>query len=91
MVLAASPTAVQMEWHPPRDEDRNGLIRAYIVNITELNTGTMWQKTVENDTDSFIESLHPFYSYSLSIAAQTIALGPFTMPSVIEMPEDGKQ
>ena len=86
----ASPYTVQMEWHPPRGEDRNGIIQAYIVNVTELNTGTTWQQRVENDTDAILESLHPFYSYGISVAAQTVALGPFTSKSVVEMPEDGK-
>ena len=90
IVLITSPTVVQMEWHPPREENRNGIIRSYIVVITELDTGITWQQTVENDTDTSIESLHPFYSYSISVAAQTIALGPFTTPVMIDMPEDGK-
>lgn len=79
-----------MEWHPPNDEDKNGIIRAYVINITEIATGNTWQQTVENDTDAFIESLHPFYLYSFSVAARTTALGPFTIPTVVEMPEDGK-
>lgn len=85
-----SSTTVQIEWHPPGVEDRNGIIREYIINITEINTGNTWHQTIENDTDTFITLLHPFYSYSFSIAAQTIALGPFTTSIIVEMPEDGK-
>ena len=90
-VLVANPTAVQIEWYPPREEDRNGVIQIYIINITEFDTGDSWQLTVEDDTDAFIPSLHPFYSYSFSVAAQTSALGPFTAPTIVEMPEDGMQ
>lgn len=88
-----------MEWYPPRFEDSNGIIREYIINITEINTGNSWQLTVGNETfiagsnntiTTFIDSLHPFYSYSFSIAAQTIALGPFSAFVIVEMPEDGK-
>lgn len=86
----AFSTAVQMEWLPPNDEHQNGVIRAYVINITEVATGNTWQQTIENDTDAFIEALHPFYLYSFSVAAQTTALGPFTTPIVVEMPEDGK-
>ena len=86
----ASPTAVQLEWRPPREEEINGVIQAYIVNITDLQTDTVWQQRIEDDIDTLVESLHPFYSYSLSIAAETVALGPFTVPVTVEMPEDGK-
>ena len=88
-VVVAGPTTVQLEWLEPRAEDTNGLIRAYVVNITELETGTSWQQRIEDDTDALIESLHPFYSYSLSVAAETVDLGPFTLPTTVEMPEDG--
>ena len=105
LVSIVSSTAVKIEWDPPRLEDRNGIIREYIINITELNTGNswqlavgngtvtgdFWQQTVGNNTvTTFIDSLHPFYLYSFSIAAQTIALGPFTASVIVEMPEDGK-
>ena len=90
LVSITSPTTIQIEWLPPRNEDTNGVIRAYIISITEIDTGNNWQQTVENDTDEFIGSLHPFYSYSFSVAAETIMLGPFTSPTIIEMPEDGK-
>ena len=69
--------------------DRNGDIRQYLINITEIDTGNSWQVAV---VDSFttVESLHPFYSYSIIVAAETVALGPFTSPIIVEMPEDGK-
>ena len=86
----ASPTTLQLEWRQPRYEDTNGLIRSYIINITELETGASWQQRVEDDTDALIDSLHPFYSYSLSIATETVAIGPFTPPITVEMPEDGR-
>jgi hypothetical protein len=92
-VIVASPTAVQLEWIPPREEDVNGVVQAYVVNINLVNitdpqTGAVWQQRIEDDTDALIESLHPFYSYSFSVAAETVALGPFTPPITIEMPED---
>ena len=102
LVFIVSSTVVQIEWDPPRYEDRNGIIREYIINITDINTGNSWQQAIGNDTvtgeqtagnntvTTFIDTLHPFYSYSFSIAARTIALGPFTASVIVEMPEDGK-
>ena len=105
LVSIVSSTVLQIEWDPPRFEDRNGIIREYIINITEINTGNSWQQARGNGTETgdfwhqtvgnntvttFIDSLHPFYLYSFSIAARTIALGPFSASVIVEMPEDGK-
>ena len=71
------------------EEEKNGIIRRFIINITELNSGTEFQ--LENATTEItIQNLHPFYRYSYSVAAETVALGPFTLGFIIEMPEDGK-
>ena len=71
------------------EEERNGIIRRYIINVTELNSGTEYQ--LENSsTEITIPDLHPFYQYFYSVAAITVALGPFTPGFITEMPEDGK-
>ena len=71
------------------EEERNGIIRSYVINITELNSGTEYQ--LENaSTEITIPNLHPFYQYFYSVAAITVALGPFTPGFITEMPEDGK-
>ena len=41
-------------------------------------------------TSLIISSLHPFYIYWFSVAAFTVDLGPFTEPSELQMPQDGK-
>ena len=83
------PRSITLAWSAPSLKDRNGDIRQYLINITEIDTGNSWQVTA---VDSFttVESLHPFYSYSIIVAAETVALGPFTSPIIVEMPEDGK-
>ena len=42
------------------------------------------------DTFFTVLSLHPFYIYWFSIAAYTVSPGPFTQPTVLQMPQDGK-
>ena len=84
-----SSTTLYLTWQPPVEEERNGIIRRYIINITELNSGNEYQ--LENaSTEITVQDLHPFYRYSYSVAAITVALGPFTPGFIIEMPEDGK-
>ena len=80
---------LHITWQPPVEEERNGIIRRYVINITELDSGNEYQ--LENvTTEITVQNLHPFYRYSYSVAAETVALGPFTPGSIIEMPEDGK-
>ena len=89
IATALDSRTLHITWQPPVEEERNGIIRRYVINITELNSGTEFQ--LENATTEItVQNLHPFYRYSYSIAAKTIALGPFTPGSIIEMPEDGK-
>ena len=67
----------------------NGLIRRYIVSVTELETGTTEQFfTVEDNIT--IRGRHPFYRYSYVVAAVTIGQGPYSASSIIHMPEAGK-
>lgn len=81
-------TSILFMWREPRSDDQNGLIRLYLINVTEIETGVNWQ-LMSNDRNVTVQSLHPFYSYTLVVAAQTLALGPFSSPIQIEMPEDG--
>ena len=85
---ANDPTTLTLHWQPPLLTDRNGVIRVYFINITELESGTVDQHITTEQT-IVISSLHPYYVYQYSVAAQTIGLGPFSSPSTIQMPEDG--
>ena len=79
-----------LSWEPPLPEDRNGIIINYTVNITEMETGTQFQLVTDN-TNITAFSLHPYYTYSCTVAAKTsVGLGPYTTPRPVQMPEDGK-
>jgi len=78
-----------MSWLPPAISSRNGIIQRYIINITELNTGSSFHF----DTTELLlttNDLHPFYQYSIIVAAETVGVGPFSSPVFIELPEDGR-
>ena len=88
LATALDSRTLHISWQPPAEEDRNGIIRRYVTNITELNTGTDFELESTN-TEITLQNLHPFYQYSCSVAAETVALGPSTPVVTIEMPEDG--
>ena len=81
-------TTIQLHWEPPPLVDRNGMIRSYIVNISVAETGTSFQLTSETTTLN-ISNLHPFYTYTLTVAAVTIGPGPYGLVFTVQMPEDG--
>ena len=55
-----------------------------------METGTQFQLVTDNTTITAF-SLHPYYTYSYTVAAETsVGLGPYTSPRAVRMPEDGK-
>lgn len=82
---------VSASWNPPRFRNRNGLILRYTVNISRTATngvGAQLHNTPE--TNLATGSLHPYYSYYYSVAAEnSIGRGPFSTVTV-QMPEARK-
>ena len=74
-------------WEPP--EDPNGYIREYRVNVTEVETGRMFQ-LITNTTGITIGSLHPYYTYNCTVSAVTIGPGPFSPAITVRTDEDGR-
>ena len=84
---ALNSTHIYLTWEPP--EDPNGDIREYRVNVTEEETGRMFQVTT-NTTSIIIGSLHPYYTYNCIVVAVTIAPGPFSTVITVITDEDGR-
>ena len=81
-------TTIVLSWSPPPAEDRNGIIRHYIVNITELDTGETFQLT-SMATEITLHSLHPFYTYVCVVTAVTVGPGPVSHSFSVQTPQDG--
>ena len=80
--------SISLSWSPPPFEKQNGLIQQYFLTITRNDTGMTFQQT-SNATATTILSLHPFSTYIIAVAAETVDLGPFTEGVVVRLPEDG--
>ena len=76
-------------WEPPVEEDRNGIIRQYRINIVEVDTGRQFE-VVSTTTSISVSSLHPYYTYQWVVSAFTIGAGPYSTSQTISTPEDGK-
>ena len=85
--VALGSRRIQINWSQPLPEEHN--VQSYIVNITVAETRQHMQLTTNNTTIT-AESLHPYYNYYISVAAVTIALGPYTETHVLQTPQDGE-
>ena len=65
------------------------MIREYKTNITEVETGTMWQVTSITSSVT-VPMLHPYYTYEWRVSAVTIGDGPYSETSTVMTPEDGR-
>ena len=80
---------IQISWSQPPSKEQNGIIRSYIVNIIITKTGQQIQRTTTN-TAITAENLHPYYNYRISVAAVTVATGPYSAVHSLQTEQDGK-
>ena len=92
--FVATPTdsrSIALHWDPPLPEDRNGPITSYLVNVTVIETGEMFEINTTLTTFRLF-FLTPFTTYEFVIAASTeVGLGPFSETVSVLTPEDGER
>ena len=87
--LSINSTAIMLSWRAPRFEDRNGAIRQYIINVTELETGSVFGAVTTQMVITF-SFLHPYYTYVCTVYAVTVGTGPGAEPISVTTMEDSK-
>ena len=75
-----------LSWFPPLPQNQNGIIREYIIKITEILSNSTSTNYSTNNSIT-INSLHPNYYYNLSVSAVTISSGPFSQPITFKTDE----
>ena len=81
-------STIVLNWSPPAIDDQNGIVRYYVVNVTEVQSANAFQFTA-NATGLSITSLHPAYTYEIIVSAATIGPGPFS-PVLNQTDEAGR-
>lgn len=87
-MTALNSTSLLLTWEHPLPQDRNGIVRRYVVNVTEIETDTR-MVVYTAGTRLTLSDLHPSYTYLSTIAAETISLGPWSEGISVKLPEDG--
>ena len=85
---AINSTSLFLSWELPPSEQQNGIIRRYLVNVSEVETGNGMELST-TDTNIVVSDLHPFYHYNCNVSAVTIGAGPYTLPITIQTLQAG--
>ena len=88
-VTSFDSSSISFAWEPPPFSDRNGDIVLYYITVTEQETQTVFEYTsvTQNYTLTY---LHPHYNYNISIAAETVEIGPFSSGLLQQTMESGR-
>ena len=74
--LFVGPTSIHISWDHPPEDTHYGMIREYRINVTELETGAMFNASTHSETTELaVNSLHPFYTYTFVIVPVTVDVG----------------
>lgn len=84
-----SSRVVNISWQPPIEEQQNGDIRQYRITLRENPTGREWNM-ITVSTSHLLDFLHPYYNYTVRVAAYTVAVGPYSESLQFTTHEDGK-
>lgn len=89
MATPNDPRSIVLRWNPPLPEDRNGPITNYLVSVTVVETGQMFEINTTATTYQLFQ-LTPYTTYTFTIAASTeVGLGPYSTLISVQTPEDG--
>ena len=89
-IEAINSSSLRLTWEEPPAEEQNGVITSYSISVTILETEERLSFTVAG-TRFELHNLHPFYMYSVTIAAATVnGTGPYSAVFSIQLPPDGE-
>ena len=90
--MIVNSTAVIITWLPPVFDDQNGIITAYIINVSLEDNDTLPLEYTTLSLSVMLVELYPFSTYVVFVAAETsVGRGPFSRGLRISTPEDGRQ
>lgn len=89
-IEAINSSSLRLTWEEPPAEQQNGVIISHSISVTVLETEERLSFTVAG-TRFELHNLHPFYTYSATIAAATVnGTGPYSAVFSIQLPPDGE-
>jgi len=87
-----SPTSFILNWEKPLENERNGDIIGYIINVTNLDTEQVQQVMIGLISNYTFSNWKPFTIYESTVSAQTsVGFGSFSSSVYVTTLEDGMQ
>ena len=78
-----------MSWNAPPVNETNGIIVYYLVSVMELESLTEQEYETEQ-TSLAVNGLHPYYTFTVMVAAVTIDTGPYSIGYTVQTLADGR-
>ena len=88
-ITVQSSRDISLSWDPPPPREQNGIIREYLITVTEVETGSVLE-FISTTTSLSVIMLHPYYTYQSAVAAMTIGVGPYSEVSTAVTHEEGR-
>lgn len=87
-VTAVNSRSILVQWLPLPPASQNGVIRHYRITVSVRESRESFV-IFSQGTQLVFDAAHPYYTYTFSVAAETIGTGPFGEEVTIVTPEDG--
>ena len=88
-MIAVDSFTLNITWSQPPIDQINGIIQCYIVLVSVLETSNQFQYN-SSVTSLLFTKLHPYYTYTVLVAAVTVGIGPYSIGHTIKTPSSGK-
>ncbi len=86
-VTFVTSRSIGLSWAPLEEDSRNGIVRGYNVTVSD----SVFSRRLVSTTEEFtVPDLEPFTRYVVTVAAHTIATGPFSPPLEVTTQTDGR-
>ena len=80
---------MNITWEPPPTDQTNGIIDYYAIRVHASDTAEEFNYEA-SETQLILSELHPYYTYTVYVAAFTVSLGPYSAGRTVKMPADSK-
>ena len=88
-IVWLSSTAATVSWEPPAPEDQNGMIDVYHLVLVDKKLGDRnWTASTARQSYTF-RKLAEHHTYTVKVAAETVSIGPYSLPLTFTTEEDG--
>lgn len=88
-VTTVNSRAASIVWNHPLIDHINGVLDYYSIKLYEVETA-LYYTYHRNNTSLSLNDLHPYYTYSVSVAAVTVEVGPYSDKITFTTFQDGK-